>query len=74
MTTATADAVAAKEGRRIRWSDLAPFIALGVIVLLGTLINSNFMSTGNLVNVITRSAFIAIIAVGATFCDLVGRT
>ncbi|MEO3388144.1 ABC transporter permease [Mesorhizobium sp. CAU 1741] len=67
MTTATANAAAATEGSRIRWSDLAPFIALAVIVILGALINSNFLSSANLVNVITRSAFIAIIAVGATF-------
>lgn len=67
MSTATAEAAAAKEGSRIRWSDLAPFIALAVIVILSALINSNFLSSANLVNVITRSAFIAIIAVGATF-------
>ncbi len=56
----------------IRWPDLAPFIALAVIILVGTMINSNFMSSANLVNVITRSAFIAIIAVGATFVIVSG--
>jgi len=67
MTTATATVANADEGSRIRWADLAPFIALAVIVLLGALINSNFTSSANLINVVTRSAFIAIIAVGATF-------
>jgi ribose transport system permease protein len=66
--TATTDTIApSRERRRIRWADLAPFIALGIIVLLGSLINANFTSSANLINVITRSAFIAIIAVGATF-------
>lgn len=54
-------------GSSIRWGDLAPFIALAVIILIGTLINSNFAAQANLVNVITRSAFVAIIAIGATF-------
>src|SRR5690606_25159631 len=67
MTTATATVATADDRRRIRWADLAPFIALAVIVILGALINSNFTSSANLINVITRSAFIAIIAVGATF-------
>jgi ribose transport system permease protein len=67
MSTATATVAPADEGSRIRWADLAPFIALAVILLLGTLMNSNFASPANLANVITRSAFIAIIAVGATF-------
>lgn len=57
---------------QIRWADLAPFIALAVIIFIGTMINSNFMSSANLVNVITRSAFIAIIAVGATFVIVSG--
>lgn len=67
MTTAAAPVATAEEKRRIRWADLAPFIALGVIVFIGILMNSNFASSANLINVITRSAFIAIIAVGATF-------
>lgn len=45
----------------------APLIALIALFILGALVNSAFLSTGNLTNVLTRSAFIAIIAVGATF-------
>lgn len=67
MTAAIMDANAPAGPGRIRWSDFAPFIALALIVVLGALINSNFLASANLMNVITRSAFIAIVAVGATF-------
>lgn len=72
MSSAEVAALPESEGFRIRWGDLAPFIALGAIILIGTLINSNFMSANNLLNVITRSAFIAIIGVGATFVIATG--
>ena len=64
--TAVAPAAPARRSR-IRWADLAPFLALALIILVGTMINTNFASEANLVNVITRSAFVAIIAIGATF-------
>jgi len=51
---------------------VAPFIALGLLLLLGALVNPNFLSADNLLNVTTRSAFIAIIAVGATYVISVG--
>ena len=72
MTSAEIAAPPERAGFQIRWGDLAPFIALAVIVLLGALINSNFMSANNLLNVITRSAFIAIIGIGATFVIATG--
>ncbi len=46
---------------------IAPFIALLLLLVLGTLANPNFISIDNLLNVATRSAFIAIIALGATY-------
>jgi ribose transport system permease protein len=46
---------------------LSPFIALAALVVLGAIVNPDFLSASNLLNVVTRSAFIAIIAVGATF-------
>lgn len=46
---------------------IAPFAALLLLLLLGAVVNPNFISLANLENVATRSAFIAIIAVGATF-------
>jgi ribose transport system permease protein len=51
---------------------LSPFIALGVLVLLGAVLSDRFLTVDNLVNVVTRSAFIAIIAVGATFVIAAG--
>lgn len=53
--------------QRINWVDIGPFIALAVLVLAGVIINPDFLSPTNIANVVTRSAFIAIIAVGATF-------
>ncbi|RWP88432.1 MAG: ABC transporter permease [Mesorhizobium sp.] len=51
----------------ISWTDIGPFLALAALLVVGYLINPDFLSATNLANVITRSAFIAIIAVGATF-------
>src|SRR4051794_28048555 len=51
---------------------LSPFIALIVLVIAGALINPDFLTASNLLNVVTRSAFIAIIAVGATFVIAAG--
>ncbi|MBB1249822.1 ABC transporter permease [Rhizobium sp. G21] len=54
------------------WRDIdmravAPFAALALLLIVGALVNPNFIGINNLANVATRSAFIAIIAVGATF-------
>ena len=46
---------------------VAPFVALALLLVLGTVANPNFIGIDNLLNVITRSAFIAIIALGATY-------
>jgi ribose transport system permease protein len=51
----------------ISWADAGPFLALAVLLVVGFLINPDFLSATNLANVVTRSAFIALIAVGATF-------
>ncbi|MGV8936486.1 MAG: ABC transporter permease [Allorhizobium sp.] len=58
-------------GRRT-WRDIdlravAPFAALALLLVVGAFVNPNFIGLTNLSNVATRSAFIAIIAVGATF-------
>jgi ribose transport system permease protein len=59
----------AASGRRfsLDMRTLSPFIALAVLVVAGALVNPDFLTASNLLNVVTRSAFIAIIAVGATF-------
>ncbi|WHA42766.1 ABC transporter permease [Agrobacterium larrymoorei] len=59
-----------RRSRSFRDVDLravAPFVALLLLLIVGALVNPNFISINNLANVATRSAFIAIIAVGATF-------
>lgn len=44
-----------------------PFIALALLVIIGWLVNPVFLTQNNLVNVLTRTAFTGVIAVGATF-------
>ncbi|UZD71169.1 ABC transporter permease [Brucella sp. JSBI001] len=46
---------------------IAPFIALALLLVLGAIASPNFIGLDNLLNVMTRAAFIAIIAVGATY-------
>ncbi|MGF0539172.1 ABC transporter permease [Agrobacterium sp. ES01] len=60
--------VEVRKGRRnIDLRAVAPFAALALLLIVGALVNPNFIGINNLANVATRSAFIAIIAVGATF-------
>ncbi len=61
-----------REIRRRSWRDvdlraIAPFAALVLLLIVGAMVNPNFIGITNLTNVATRCAFIAIIAVGATF-------
>jgi len=51
---------------------VAPFIALGVLCALGAAVNPRFLGADNLANVLTRSAFIATIAVGQTLVITAG--
>ena len=51
---------------------LGPILALVVLVLVGAAMNSNFLSAANVTNVLSRSAFIGIIAVGMTFVITAG--
>ncbi len=53
--------------REIDLRAVAPFVALAALLIFGALLNPNFLGIDNLTNVITRSAFIAIVAIGATF-------
>ncbi len=60
-----------------RWSKIdlravAPFVALAFLLVLGALSSDRFLTLDNLLNVATQSAFIAIIAVGATFVITAG--
>lgn len=62
----------ARSGKRRNWRNIdlravAPFLALALLLILGAVVNPNFIGLNNLSNVATRCAFIALIAVGQTF-------
>lgn len=67
--SAVTQATSARRERQssISWTDVGPFLALAALLIIGFIINPDFLSATNLSNVVTRSAFIAIIGVGATF-------
>ena len=46
---------------------VGPVVALVVLMIVGYFMNENFLSYANVTNVLARSAFIGIIAVGMTF-------
>lgn len=62
----------AERAARLDMRALSPFAALLALLILGTILNPDFLTVSNLTNVVTRSAFIAIIAVGATFVIAAG--
>ncbi|THH34861.1 ABC transporter permease [Aliishimia ponticola] len=70
MTDATQPS--SKTRRMPSMSVLGPILALVVLILIGALLNPNFLSAGNITNVLARSAFIGIIAVGMTFVITAG--
>jgi len=51
---------------------LGPLLALIVLIVIGAMMNPNFLSAANITNVLARSAFIGIIAVGMTFVITAG--
>ena len=67
MTSETATIAPARKGFRIDFHVWGPVIALLALIALGAFLNPNFLSYGNVTNVLARSAFIGIIAVGMTF-------
>lgn len=66
-TATTVSAPASGFWRNVDLRAVAPFIALVLLLALGAFAHENFLTTNNLLNVMTRSAYIAIIAIGATF-------
>ncbi|CDN49363.1 ABC transporter permease [Neorhizobium galegae] len=64
---ATETAKAPKTSKDWDMAAIAPFIALALLLVLGYFANPNFMTSANLLNVVTRSSFIAVIALGATY-------
>jgi ribose transport system permease protein len=63
-------------GHASRWlgqlQGMGPVIGLVVLCVVGTLLNSNFATLDNITNVLTRTAFIGIIAVGMCFVIVSG--
>ncbi len=51
---------------------LGPFVALLLIFSIGIVVNDAFLSSGNLSNILARSSFIGIVAIGATFVITAG--
>ncbi|MFW6269508.1 MAG: ABC transporter permease [Bacillota bacterium] len=57
---------------RAKIKNYGPLIALFFLLLLATVINPAFLSLANIRNVLTRSSFIGIIAIGTTFVIVTG--
>lgn len=53
--------------KRLDLHTLGPIVALIALVILGALLNPSFLAPANITNVLARSAFIGMIAVGMTF-------
>jgi ribose transport system permease protein len=66
----------AKEAASRHWSSrlkgIGPIIALVLLCIAGAMLNPDFATVDNLMNVLTRTAFIGIIAVGMTFVIVSG--
>ncbi len=70
--TTTATRTATPQRRRVNFQTLGPVLALIGLIILGASLNSSFLGYGNVTNVLARSAFIGIIAVGMTFVITAG--
>ncbi|MHA6298211.1 ABC transporter permease [Devosia sp. CAU 1758] len=70
----SAPEIPAKPARGFRpdLKTIGPLVALALLVLLGIALNEHFLSYNNITNVLARSSFIGIIAIGATFVITAG--
>ncbi|MDO5657018.1 MAG: ABC transporter permease [Paracoccus sp. (in: a-proteobacteria)] len=71
MSTAT-PAKTTTRRRGVNLRVIGPLVALVVLILIGMALNPNFLSYANVTNVLARSAFIGIIAIGMTFVITAG--
>src|SRR5512146_1035373 len=55
-----------------RLQGLGPVLGLVLLCIAGTFLNPDFATLDNILNVLTRTAFIGIIAVGMTFVIISG--
>lgn len=73
MTTPAPETVRARPPTVLaRLGSLGPLLGLLLVGLIATLLNPDFATLSNLSNVLTRAAFIGIIAVGMTFVIISG--
>ncbi len=57
---------------KVDFKTAGPFIALIALFILGIFVNEAFLSAGNVSNILARSSFIGIVAIGATFVITTG--
>ncbi|MBW6416178.1 ABC transporter permease [Celeribacter sp. PS-C1] len=72
MTMSSAKTTEKPRGAKLDLKVIGPIVALIVLILIGMSLNPNFLSYANITNVLARSAFIGIIAVGMTFVITAG--
>lgn len=72
MSALAPDSPNTSRGFKFDFKTAGPLIALIALCILGFTLNPAFLSEGNISNILTRSAFIGIIAVGATFVITAG--
>ncbi|MDO6723365.1 MULTISPECIES: ABC transporter permease [Celeribacter] len=72
MTDVTSTPAGKTRAKLPSMSVLGPVLALVVLIAIGAMMNPNFLSAANITNVLARSAFIGIIAVGMTFVITAG--
>ena len=72
----TPDAAQHRAEAKPRWTErlrgVGPIIGLALLCIAGTALNSDFATVDNAMNVLTRTAFIGIIAVGMCFVIISG--
>src|SRR6195952_4796619 len=61
-----------KQAWWVRLHGVGPVLGLLVLCIVGTLLNHDFATPDNVMNVLTRTAFIGIIAVGMCFVIISG--
>ena len=71
-TTTTGAGDTGRQRPRFNIQALGPILALIVLIIIGTILNPDFLGSQNITNVLSRSAFIGIIAVGMTFVITAG--
>lgn len=60
------------ERNRLDFSSYGPFIGLALLFVVGAIINRDFVTWGNIANVLTRVSLVGIIAIGASFVIISG--